>query len=335
MHDVSALGKAAGAYAAHGLPVFPCNPVLDKARGSKAPMLPKESAPGARDGGHWLASADAATVAQWWRRWPSALIGFPTGLRTGAVVIDLDPKDHPVETMLDALATWCGGGLAWIDGETGEIVPPAIVRTQSGGLHLYFSCRPGPYLNRANLFRGFIETGEARPVLAHVDVRGEGGYVIAPPSRMANGAAYEWLERPLKDAAGAWRLPPLPPHLARIITREKLPRTETAPAPARTFRGSGDVQRYIDKTIDGVLDALKKAPEGERNQMIFWAACRLGEFVRGGVLPAGEARGLLLASLPAGVSPGEHKAQRTIENGLANQDKPAFDPKKIQQRRAA
>lgn len=316
--------NAALAYARHGFPVFPCNPTLDKTRGSKAPLLPKETSPGAKDGGHWLASTDEETVSRWWHRHPNALIGFPTGNRTGAVVIDLDPRNVPVAVMLEVLGAWCGGGLSWVDPKTGEVVSPAIAQTQSGGLHLYFDheVRTGePGGNRTGLFSRFIKTGEAPVELDHIDVRGEGGYVIAPPSVMEGGNAYTFLRKPARDETGRWLLPPLPPALRRVVTRERLPREpKREPMPARRRgegQGQGSVARYVEKRIDGILRSVASAPEGQRASTIFWGACRLGELVLGGFLGLGEARGLLIGNLPAGVSAGEPKALSTIDNGLS------------------
>lgn len=328
---------AALAYARHGFPVFPCNPTLDKARGSKAPLLPKETSPGAKDGGHWLATTSCDTVARWWDRHPAALIGFPTGLRTGVVVIDLDPRDVPVTVMLDALGAWCGGGLSWVDPETGEVISPAIAQTQSGGLHLYFDHegRTGEAGgNRTGLFSRFIKTGEVPAELDHIDVRGEGGYVIAPPSVMEGGNAYTFLRKPARDEAGRWVLPPLPPALRRVVTRERLPREAKREPTARRFRGEGDVARFVEKRIDGILRTVALAPKGQRNAYIHWGGLRLGELVLGGFLSAGEARGLLIGNLPAGVSSNEPKALNSIERGLSYSGLVAWTPDMMPRRAA-
>lgn len=347
------ISDAAIAYATRGWPVFPCKATADKAAGSKAPHLPGESRQGARDGGHWLASCDPSRIRDWWRRWPDALIGLPTGLRSSTVVIDLDPRDHGYDAMLAALALWCGD-LCQVDPETGEIVEPAIARTQSGGLHLYFAwpdaatferiasglarigqAATGGIGNRTNLFRAFLPD-EAPPELAHVDVRGEGGYVIAPPSRMANGRLYEWLVPPSD------RLPPLPRRLRGVITGEfqsERQRSEAAAAVVTRQRFAGSeitderVRRYVERTLHGVLRTASTAGKGNRNAAVFWAACRLGEFVRGGCLSMSEAESLLLAHLPAGVGPGEKKVKGTIRSGLTNTDTPAFSADHLLERR--
>ena len=80
-------GKAAALLAAAGVPVLPCVP------GAKNPLLkPDEENPEAQPGGFHAATIDARQVAAWWRRWPSANIGIPTGAVSGVVVVDVDRK---------------------------------------------------------------------------------------------------------------------------------------------------------------------------------------------------------------------------------------------------
>src|SRR5260370_35369360 len=69
------LREAALAYARVGLPVFPLR--------GKLPLVP-----------HGLddASVDAAVIKRWWRRWPDANIGIPTGPPSGWVALDIDPR---------------------------------------------------------------------------------------------------------------------------------------------------------------------------------------------------------------------------------------------------
>lgn len=340
-------------YARAGFPVFPCKATSAKDKGSKSPHLPGGTAPGRHDGGHWLATTDTQRVGEWWWRWPDALIGFPTGRRTGTVVVDLDPRETPIKAMVSALRDWCGGGLAGHDAGTGEILSPAVARTQGGGLHLYYAWPgeaelgaiadrvptfPGEVRNRVGVFKEFLDHGEAPAALAHIDVRAEGGYVIAPPSVMDNGNRYAWERKPARNPGGGWHLPQMPPRLLAVITREWLPRgvvaarKERAEA-ARRFRGGeiGEprVRAYVAAAVEGALREARSAPPGQRNQAVFEAAMRLGQFVRGGVLPRAEAEALLLANLPAGVPPGERKIQTTIRNGLTWDQIPAFDPQDL------
>lgn len=334
---------------ARGWPVFPCNPSIDKARGSKSPLLPKASKPGLRDGGHWLASAEERRIREWWKRWPRALVGLPTGLRSRTVVVDLDPKSASAEVMLKTLMLW-SDGFDWVDPETGEVLEPAIAATWSGGLHIYFAYPDDELLvtiarglerlgqpfdgkvgNRTNLFSSFLEAGECPDELANIDVRGEGGYVIAPPSIMESGDAYEWVFPPGE------RLPPLPRRLRGIITREFISEADRR-ARAKSARQASSyagkaiddvrVRRYIEKTIGGALAHARQAPEGNRNACLFWAACRLAAFVRGGYLPRAEAENLLFNNLPAGYAPTHREVIATVKSGL-DRDGEAFSPDQL------
>jgi bifunctional DNA primase/polymerase-like protein/primase-like protein len=152
------LATAAVEYATAGLPVFPVR--------GKRPLTRH---------GYKDASVDAQQVLAWWRRWPRANIGLPTG--NGLVVIDVDPRN--------------GGEVdpAWPTTRT--------ARTPSDGRHLYFHCTTPIGCSAGKLARG-------------VDVRGEGGYVVAPPS-----PGWEWLDErvPLRlkpSFFGASTRPPVP-----------------------------------------------------------------------------------------------------------------------------
>ena len=67
--------KAALAYAKRGVPVFPCEP------GAKKPLTCN---------GHWDATTDPRAIERWWKRWPTANVGVPTGKKSGLVVLDVD-----------------------------------------------------------------------------------------------------------------------------------------------------------------------------------------------------------------------------------------------------
>lgn len=81
------LPRAAARLAAAGVPVFPCVPR------AKNPLLtPDEENPKSRPGGFRMATTDARQVAAWWRRWPAANIGVPTGTASGVDVVEVDRK---------------------------------------------------------------------------------------------------------------------------------------------------------------------------------------------------------------------------------------------------
>jgi hypothetical protein len=110
------------------------------------------------------ATWDEAQIREWWGKWPDANIGIATGrYRDGYFcVLDFDPRN--------------GGD--WY-GDVGEdILPPTwVVHTGGGGRHYYYKT---PYPLRG------------RKLKDGVDLKGEGGYVVAPPSIHPNGQKYVW-----------------------------------------------------------------------------------------------------------------------------------------------
>ncbi len=115
--------------------------------------------------------ADVPEIAEWFRRWPNANIAIVTGIVSGLVVLDIDPG-HGGE-----------GSLEQLQREHGPLPDTLEVRTGGGGQHLYFA-HPGEVTrNRVGLVPG-------------IDLRGDGGYVVAPPSIHASGEPYRWERSP-------------------------------------------------------------------------------------------------------------------------------------------
>jgi putative DNA primase/helicase len=134
------LKEAALSLAGRGIPVFPCKP-------DKSPCYLKSTL----EQGHLDATTDRDLIAEWWDRWPEALIGMPTGSRSGVWVLDVDDPE--------ALAR-LPHGLP----QTYTVATP-----HDEGLHYYFRHVRGVTTSSGSLPEG-------------LDVRGEGGYVIVPPS---------------------------------------------------------------------------------------------------------------------------------------------------------
>ena len=167
------LRDAALACARNGWLVLPCSPA------TKHPLLPRNRDADGKEipgtGGLCKATADAATIVAWWRRWPRALIG----LRTGRfVVVDLDVRNDR-----DGIAEFAKLVARW-----GAVPQTLRVRTPRGGLHLYFSAPTREIRN---------STSRIAP---GVDVRGEGGYVIAAGSVLSDGRVYRRLRGPTRPA---------------------------------------------------------------------------------------------------------------------------------------
>src|SRR5690606_16616857 len=252
---------AALALAARGWPVFPCHP------NDKRPLV-GESSEGAGDAGLYRATCDQAQIREWWKRWPDAMIGVPTGAPIRAWVIDVDPKGGvTVDQVLEQ-----------IEQTVGERIPPApMVRTPRGGLHIYLALPDG------------LELGNRAGVIPHVDVRGTGGYVIVPPSIRrgakarkdgCEGIAYEWLAEPSEVP------PPLPSEafIQFATSRHADTPSQEAP-PARPAPVADDrVRKYALAALDTEIQNVATAGRGGRNDALNRAAFALGQLIGAGAL---------------------------------------------------
>ncbi len=161
------------------------------------PLVPKTKRPLT---GHGLndATTDPATIRAWWQEWPDANIGINCGA-SGLVVVDVDAKNGA-----PGLATW-----QRLLPQIGGQIDTPTVQTPTGGYHYYYLAPQGVDLAQGN---GKLGPG--------VDVKGQGGYVVAPPSiHPDTGTAYTWfdgydLERDIL---------PLPTYFVRMLERKQAP----------------------------------------------------------------------------------------------------------------
>ncbi len=197
--------EAALRYAADNLSVFPCNPL------DKSPL----TANGFKD-----ASCDLQQVLAWWERHPNAMIGIPTGRANGFWVLDADVD--PVKN-LNGLQTLSG-----LTARHGELPTTRTSITPRGGRHFQFRWHEGLTLRNST---GNLGSG--------LDVRGEGGYIIAPPSMRADGVPYQWDETAGKELADA------PSWLVDLASPKKLStrRGKAARKNSETRRGLGPERR--------------------------------------------------------------------------------------------
>jgi hypothetical protein len=147
--------NAALSYARHAIPVFPCEP------GGKRPLT---------HNGFWDATTDEHRLRVWWGRWPYANVGIPTGKESGLLVLDVDPREGGPQS------------LTLLERHNRPLPRTTRSRTGGGGTHVFFRYLPGEEVRNS---AGWLGPG--------LDVRGEGEYVVVPPSRTRS--AYEWIER--------------------------------------------------------------------------------------------------------------------------------------------
>lgn len=113
------------------------------------------------------ASRDSATIREWWERWPDANISILTGPESGIFVLDVDGKQGE-ESLIELERRGC------------HLPDTYTVRTGGGGQHLYF------------LWPQEVDLRNSQSKIAPgLDIRGQAGYVVAPPSLHASGARYE------------------------------------------------------------------------------------------------------------------------------------------------
>ncbi len=215
-------------------------------------------------------------IERWWRDWPEAMVGVPTGERIQAWVLDIDPRHNGHIT------------LEQMEAEYGNLPATLTATTASGGKHYYFRHMAG-VRNRGNLGEG-------------VDVRGDGGYVIAPGSVTAAGGRYEWDNDFEPVDAPSW--------LLDLVVRR------TPEQPAIRHGGVVTNSAYVNAAVDRELADLANEPMGNRNNALNDASFALGQFVGAGALPESEARALL-QDVARGWGRDWARCAKTIENGLA------------------
>jgi putative DNA primase/helicase len=274
--------SAALTYAESGQPVFPCDPATKRPFASAWPKS---------------ASTDPDAVKKLWRSRSAAMIGLPTGEPVGAFVIDIDAgtdkesgEVFEAAALLDGLATAIGCPL------------PATrtAQTPRGGLHLWFRMPVGEAIgNRAGM-------------IPRIDVRGTGGYVIAPPSVRSDGKAYAW-QNP--DAAIA----DAPPALIDLILRRGAfgkRRDGVLLQNGGAVDASGAQRKYALSGLDAECQSVKNALSGQRNTALHNAAANVAELVASGILDEHAALAAVRSS--ADSNPGDDSPQQieaTIQSG--------------------
>ncbi|MGB8396385.1 MAG: bifunctional DNA primase/polymerase, partial [Pseudolabrys sp.] len=129
------------------------------------PCRPQDKRP-ATTNGLKDASKDLDVIRKWWHAQPQANIAIATGAVSNVFVIDVDGLDAEVE-------------LRRLEAKHGNL-PATVEVITARGRHVYFQMPETPVRNSA----GKIAPG--------IDVRGDGGYVLAPPSIHPSGKRYEW-----------------------------------------------------------------------------------------------------------------------------------------------
>jgi bifunctional DNA primase/polymerase-like protein/primase-like protein len=177
------------------------------------------------------ATTDVAQIKSWWQKWPEANIGMAMGSISGLVAIDIDPR-HGGDASLCELV------------EQFEDLPGTLrAKTGGGGHHLLYAYPGVTFKNSSSLL------GEG------IDIKTDGGYIVAAPSLHSSGQRYQW--------KGNSEVAQLPAWLLLLLTTEK---TSAASQP----NSSSSSHTAGSFNPDGPM-----IMEGGRNTRLFKIACAL------------------------------------------------------------
>lgn len=208
-------------------------------------------------------------IHAWWERWPNANIGMVVPDKL--VILDFDPRNGAtVESLGDLPPTYS-----------------VLSGRGDGGMHRYYM--------RPALPEGCTFTKTRLP--EGVDLQAAGKYVVVPPSiHPATGQPYIAIPLPVVS---------LPERVIEMIIRRPVPKTPfslfdySARSPWDLF-GGGKADGA------GLVTSVAEAPEGKRNDVLYWATCAARD---DGLLPE-LAEQLVEAAMSAGLS--EFEVRRTI-----------------------
>jgi hypothetical protein len=258
--------SAALDYAATGLPVFLLGrtkrPVANcPACRTAGPGHDREMCPCLTCHGFYAATTVPDRIRAMFEAIPDGLLALRTGTASGLLVVDIDPRH--------------GGAV-----DRALMAPTATVATGGGGWHLHYRHPGRPVLSR--------------PLPGHpgVDIKADGGYVVAPPSiHPTTHRPYRWV--------GARPVGEMPPPLLAACLTSSAPSRGTSPGPPapgepRTVHVVG--ARGISSPaalLAAHLDAVRRAPEGKRRTTLYGAARGVARMVAAGAITRPDAIAVL------------------------------------------
>jgi hypothetical protein len=221
------------------------------------------------DGRKWGQTIDANEIRRDFRQWPDANIGIATGEASGFFVVETDTADGHGEGV-DGAAE-----LAMLEAEHGALPATREAISPSGSVHRYFK------------HPGFKIKNSASLIGPGIDVRGDGGMVVAPPSVKLSKGLYSWRnDLPIADAA--------PWLLDRIVAGKVKPEPELSISRqaaalvvdpyARSGTSNAHGEGYIEAALRGEYDEVMRAPKGQRNSQLNTSSLKLGHYVGSGVI---------------------------------------------------
>ena len=226
--------QAAIFYASLGWNVFPLKPL------AKTPATPR---------GFYDATTQTSQIRRWWETNPHYNIGVRTGGRArgdegtsrGIYVLDVDPRNGGANS-LDRLVAIHGDG--WLH--------TLHCATGGGGSHYYYSCPESVRQCNTDLWKGSLTQG--------IDLKGSGGYVVAPPS--VTTGRYQWAEGAWRSGGNAREIPPFILGTLEERHKEKVQRPPLAQGLPLSQQSH---EKYSVNSPSFPHKLLEGAPQGTRN----------------------------------------------------------------------
>ncbi len=244
------------------------------------PLRPREKTP-VTPHGCLDASYDPEVIKEWWDRWPWANIGVATGAGSGVVVIDVDGPQ----------GWWRWAELCSEHGTTETLVQQT--GRADGGMQLFFA-HPGRHIGNRGALAG----------CGDIQVRGDGGYVVVPPSVHPSGRCYRWTQC-MRPAA-------MPQWLLELVQEADRPPTNRPPPKIQPGQGTTS---YGEGALESACEEARAVGQGQRAVRLFHLASCMGELVAGGELAEDEARAALTAAgMASGIS--ERESDRQVRCGI-------------------
>jgi Bifunctional DNA primase/polymerase, N-terminal len=233
------------------------------------------------------ATTNPATIRRLWLANPDYNIGIATGVVSGIWVLDVD------------------GDVVAAEARHGPL-PSTLTSITGRGRHLWFRCDIPIQCSAGRVGDG-------------LDVRGDGGYVLAPPSVHPDGPVYSWSNTVAPVPAPDWLV-----QLARkrpTISERAIATVRPPPRAARS--GCPDV--YGQAALEYEIEALATAPIGARNHALNRASFSLHQLVAGGELDGEEVQAALIEAATAnGLMTDPDDGPRAVERTIASGRRAGF-----------
>ena len=248
------------------------------------PLWPASKEPACKHG-FKNATTNPATIRRYWLAQPDYNIGSATGTVSGIWVLDVDGAAGAV-------------ALADLEAKHGPL-PTTSCSITSAGCHLWWRAT-GP-----------IQSSTGR-ICVGLDVRADGGYVLAPPSVHPDGPVYRWSNSADPAVAPDW--------LIELARARPLPPTPSISQRAIALRSIRPPDAYGRAALEYEISALASTPNGQRNHALNRASFSLHQLVAGGELDGAEVRNRLIGAasangLMADPDDGPRAVMRTIASG--------------------